>query len=155
MTTKKFNEEFKIMVVELYHSGQSVKELGKEYGVSEVSIYKWIKKYTSITSVDEDEKILDKITLDDLKRMKKELLRLKEENEILKNGYIREIINDTEIQSFIDCQKETYSVHTMCQALGIARSSYYQSHHKAESKCSRENNELNTFIKIAKSVMVY
>lgn len=82
MTTKKFNEEFKIMVVELYHSGQSVKELGKEYGVSEVSIYKWIKKYSSITSVDEDEKILDKITLDDLKRMKKELLRLKEENEI-------------------------------------------------------------------------
>lgn len=86
MTTKKFNEEFKIMVVELYHSGQSVKELGKEYGVSEVSIYKWIKKYSSITSVDEDEKILDKITLDDLKRMKKELLRLKEENEILKKA---------------------------------------------------------------------
>ncbi len=91
MTTNKFNEEFKRMVVELYHSGQSVKELGKEYGVSEVSIYKWIKKYPSITSVDEDEKILDKITLDeitldDLKRMKKELLRLKEENEILKKA---------------------------------------------------------------------
>lgn len=43
MANKKFNEEFKKMVVELYHSGRSVKELSSEYGVSEVPIYKWIK----------------------------------------------------------------------------------------------------------------
>ncbi|CAI8927386.1 transposase [Bacillus sp. IT-79MI2] len=30
----------------------------------------------------------------------------------------------------------------MCQALGVARSSYYQSQHKTESKRSRENEEL-------------
>ncbi len=79
MTNKKFNEEFKKMVVELYRSGQPVKELSSEYGVSEVTVYKWIKAYSTITSVDEDE-----MTLEDLKRMKKEMLRLKEENEILK-----------------------------------------------------------------------
>ncbi len=39
MTNKKFNEEFKKMVVELYRSGQSVKALSSEYGVSEVTIY--------------------------------------------------------------------------------------------------------------------
>ncbi|WP_436867184.1 transposase, partial [Bacillus fungorum] len=74
MTNKKFNEEFKKMVVELYRSGQPVKELSSEYGVSEVTFYKWIKAYSTITSVDEDE-----MTLEDLKRMKKEMLRLKEE----------------------------------------------------------------------------
>ncbi len=81
MTNKKFNEEFKKMVVELYRSGQSVKQLSSEYGVSEVTVYKWIKIYSPITSVDEDE-----MTLEDLKRMKKEMLRLKEENEILKKA---------------------------------------------------------------------
>lgn len=81
MTNKKFNEEFKKMVVELYRSGQPVKELSSEYGVSEVTVYKWIKAYSPITSVNEDE-----ITLEDLKRMKKEMLRLKEENEILKKA---------------------------------------------------------------------
>ena len=35
----------------------------------------------------------------------------------------------------------------MCQALGVARSSYYQSQHKTESKRSRENNELTKKIK--------
>ncbi|MBJ8032015.1 IS3 family transposase [Bacillus cereus group sp. N21] len=144
MTNKKFNEEFKKMVVELYHSGQPVKQLSSEYGVSEVTVYKWIKIYSPITSVDEDE-----LTLEDLKRMKKEMLRLKEENEIFKKGYghIREKIKDTELHQFIDCQKETHSVHIMCQALGIARSSYYQSQHKTESKRSRENKELTQKIK--------
>ena len=32
------------MVIELYNSGQSVKSLSSEYGVSEVTIYTWIKK---------------------------------------------------------------------------------------------------------------
>ncbi len=43
MANKKFNEEFKNMVVELYHSDRSLKELSSEYSVSEVMIYKWIK----------------------------------------------------------------------------------------------------------------
>ena len=38
---KKYNAEFKSMVVELYTTGRSVKELSREYGVSEVTIYKW------------------------------------------------------------------------------------------------------------------
>jgi transposase len=77
----KYNEEFKKMVVELYRSGRPVKELCSEYGVSEVSIYKWTKKYSPITKIDEVE-----FTPEDLKQMQKEMLRLKEENEILKEA---------------------------------------------------------------------
>jgi len=38
---KTYNAEFKSMVVELYKTGRKVKELSREYGVSEVTIYKW------------------------------------------------------------------------------------------------------------------
>lgn len=55
MTNKKFNEKFKKIVVELNRSGQLVKELSSDYGVSEVKVYKWIEKYSLITSVDERE----------------------------------------------------------------------------------------------------
>ncbi|MFH0068786.1 hypothetical protein [Peribacillus sp. NPDC056705] len=34
-TGKKYNNEFKKTIVDLYHSGDSVKELYGEYGVSE------------------------------------------------------------------------------------------------------------------------
>jgi len=39
-TGKKYNNEFKKTIVDLYHAGNSVKELSSEYGVSEVTIYK-------------------------------------------------------------------------------------------------------------------
>jgi transposase len=38
-TGKKYNEDFKKMLVDLYRSGSSVKELSDEYGVSEVTIF--------------------------------------------------------------------------------------------------------------------
>jgi transposase len=40
---KKYNDDFKKTIVDLYHSGSPVKELSSEYGVSEVTIYKWVK----------------------------------------------------------------------------------------------------------------
>ena len=46
-------KKFKSMIVELYKTGRSVKELSREYGVSEVTIYKWIKQISPITSIDE------------------------------------------------------------------------------------------------------
>ena len=78
---KKYNSEFNSMIVELYKTGRSVKALSREYGVSEVTIYKWIKQISPITTIDDTE-----ITLEEIKRMKQEMLRLQEENEILKKA---------------------------------------------------------------------
>ena len=78
---KKYNAEFKSMVVELYKTGHWVKELSREYGVSEVTIYKWIKQLSPIASIDDTE-----MTLEEIKRMRQEMLRLQEENEILKKA---------------------------------------------------------------------
>lgn len=41
---KRFSDDFRNIVVDLYHSGQSVRDLSREYGVSEVTNYAWIKK---------------------------------------------------------------------------------------------------------------
>ncbi len=63
---KKYNSEFKYMIVDLYKTGCLVKELGREYGVSEVTIYKWIKRISLIASIDDT-----KITLEEIKRMRR------------------------------------------------------------------------------------
>ena len=47
-TGKKYNNEFKKTGVDLYHSGNSVRELSGEYGVSDVTIYKWVKEFSPI-----------------------------------------------------------------------------------------------------------
>jgi len=45
---KRYNDNFRKKVVVLYHLGQSARNLSSEYGVSEVTIYAWIKKFTPI-----------------------------------------------------------------------------------------------------------
>jgi transposase len=81
LTGKKFNEDFKKMVVDLYNTGSSVRDLSNEYGVSEVSIYKWHKKYSPISLEDGTT-----ITPDDFSHLQKQIRRLQEENEILKKA---------------------------------------------------------------------
>ena len=80
-TNKKFNEDFKKMVVDLYRSGSLVKHLSSEYGVSEVTIYKWIKRYSPMELEDGTS-----ITPDDFNELQKQIRRLQEENEILKKA---------------------------------------------------------------------
>jgi len=81
MKQRKFNDDFKKMIVDLYHSGTSVKDLSSEYGVSDVTIYKWIKTFTPIELVDGKD-----ITPKDVDVIQKENLRLKQELEILKKA---------------------------------------------------------------------
>ncbi len=79
MSQKRFNKEFKQTVVELYHSGTPVSQLSSEYGVSEVTIYKWIKLHSPIEGAEE-------LTAAEVSSIQKENLRLKREIEILKKA---------------------------------------------------------------------
>jgi len=78
---KRYNDDFRQMIVDLYHSGQSVKNLSSEYGVSEVTIYNWIKKLNPVELEDGSS-----ITPEDYTKLQKQMLKLQEENEILKKA---------------------------------------------------------------------
>lgn len=77
---KKYNDEFKETIMNLYHAGNSVKELSSEYGVPEVTIYKWVKAFTSISSEE------GSLTPKELAEIEKENLQLKQELDILKKA---------------------------------------------------------------------
>ena len=78
---KRYDENFKKMIVELYHSGSSVSDLEREYGVTKVTIYKWIKDYSEI-EIDENTTVTKKEML----KVQKENEKLKEELAILKKA---------------------------------------------------------------------
>lgn len=75
-----YNEDFKKTVVELYHTGSSVSTLSSEYGVSEVTIYKWMKALTPVEGTENG------LTPLDIAEIRKENLRMKQEIEILKKA---------------------------------------------------------------------
>lgn len=44
----RYTDEFKKQLVDLYQAGSSVRYLSRVYGVSNVTIYKWIKEFSPV-----------------------------------------------------------------------------------------------------------
>ena len=78
---RRYDQEYKDMIVDLFKSGMSLAELSSEYGIAKSTINGWIKDVKEI-KLDEDEIM----TLKEVKALKKEMERIKEENEILKKA---------------------------------------------------------------------
>ena len=78
---RRYDQEYKDMIVELFKAGMSLAELSSEYGIAKSTINGWIKDVKEI-KVDENEVM----TLKEVKALKKEMARIKEENEILKKA---------------------------------------------------------------------
>ncbi|SHD78670.1 transposase [[Clostridium] ultunense Esp] len=79
--SKRYTEEYKNTIVELYNSGKILSELNSEYGLPKSTILTWVKKAKPI-AVDNN-KI---ITQADYQSMLKKMARIEEENEILKKA---------------------------------------------------------------------
>jgi len=73
---KRYDEDFKKTLVELYQSGQTVTDLSKEYGVAGTTLYKWIDLYAKDKQ--------DGVSKAEFLSLKKQLARTREENDILK-----------------------------------------------------------------------
>lgn len=78
---KSYDEDFKKTIVELYNNKKPACEILREYGISSSVLYKWIKEYSPIKT--EDGSIT---TNKEVQKLKKELSKIKEENEILKKA---------------------------------------------------------------------
>jgi len=78
---KRYTEEFKKQIVELHNAGSTVAYLSREYGITTVSIYRWIKELSPVKISEEKE-----VSLKEYELMKKRISELELENEILKKA---------------------------------------------------------------------
>ena len=76
-----YDEDFKKMIVELYNNKKPASEIVREYGISSSVLYKWIKEYSPIEA--EDGTVTNN---KEIQKLKKEMNKIKEENEILKKA---------------------------------------------------------------------
>jgi transposase len=77
----RYDDEFKKMILELHKSGKPLSEITREYGVSNATIYKWKSLYSPIQTNNGEV-----TNNDEIRKLKKKMLQLQEENEILKKA---------------------------------------------------------------------
>ena len=82
---KKYDNEFKLMIVELLQSGQSVNQISSEYGLNGSMIRKWRKLHETNAGNFTDKRVLSEDQLR-LKKLEKEPREVKLERDILKKA---------------------------------------------------------------------
>jgi transposase len=82
---KKYDNDFKVMVVELLQSGRTAAELSDEYGVNIGVIRRWKREY-AVRSGDFSKKRELSLEEQELKTLKKELKEVRLERDILKKA---------------------------------------------------------------------
>lgn len=76
-----YTKDFIQTIIDLYNSGKSVTDLSVEYGVKKVTIYSWINQNKPAPKENDEE-----ISKSDIITLKKRIMELEEENEILKKA---------------------------------------------------------------------
>ena len=79
---KRYTEEFKRQIIDLYLAGNPIAQLAEEYGLVEQTIYKWKKIYAPTLQVNEKQTI----SMKEYQKLQKKTHELKLENEILKKA---------------------------------------------------------------------
>ena len=85
MMRKKYDNDFKVMIVELLKSGRRAKEISDEYNINDGIIRRWKREYKA-KSGDFSKKRELSIHEQELKLLKKELREVRLERDILKKA---------------------------------------------------------------------
>jgi transposase len=82
---KKYNNEFKVMIIELLNSGIKTKQVSDDYGLSLSMVGRWKREY-KLKSGDFSKKKEISLEAQELKALKKELKNVTMERDILKKA---------------------------------------------------------------------
>lgn len=82
---KKYDNDFKVMLVELLRSGRTAKQLSEEYNVHDAVIRRWRREYEVKSGSFINKKEISKES-QELKLLKKQLRIITEERDILKKA---------------------------------------------------------------------
>ncbi|WP_373889453.1 IS3 family transposase, partial [Massilia sp. TS11] len=139
MSGKRYTEEFKMAAVkQVLDRGHPALEVAERLGVSQHSIYAWIKRY----GVPEAERLANDAQAEEMRRLKAELKRVTEERDILRKG--RGVLcQDVRVRyAFIRDNQAAYSVRRLCKMVKVHASGFYAWCKCPESPRSKVNKRL-------------
>ena len=120
---KEYSTKFKTEVIKRYQNGESILALSQELCIAQSTIYHWRKEYYSIKTANRT------YTPKEFDALSRRLEKLEHEMEIIKqSGYIADVPLQKKLSVLENIYRQadnTYSVHELCEALDIARGTFY------------------------------
>lgn len=116
---KKYSDEQKSKIINKHLHGETVTKLSQETGIARSTLYQWINDYNS--KIDKNRRV----NIGDYKKLKQHCEKLENIITIIKStdSFNRSPLHERfeEIKKLSD----KYSIATLCEALSVAKGSYY------------------------------
>ena len=120
---KAYPAKFKTEVIQRYRDGESIRSLSQELHIAQSTIYHWRKEYCSIETANRA------YTPKEFDALSRRLIKLEHEMEIIKqSGYIADVPLQKRLSALESIYRQstnTYSVYELCEALEVARGTFY------------------------------
>lgn len=141
-----YTESFKMDTIRRLESGETIKELSRELRISQSSIYRWRKDYRTIQAPS------CTYTPAEFDAISRRLRKAEHELEIIRSsGYIDEVPLQKKLSVLEDLYHQAdapYSIHELCDALGVARGTFYNHIFRRADRSKYEGEQLELMIKI-------
>ena len=142
---KRYTEEFKINAVMQYESGKTPSLVSKELNIPLSTIYRWINTHRT-TQIDGEI-----FTPHKYQKQSKELKKLANILEIIHlSGYLEEITLRKKLETLEHIHKHhpQYSVADLCEALSVARGTFYNHIYRRVDPTKKANEQYLLMLKV-------
>lgn len=131
---KRYSEELKMEITRRHKQGEHVKLLSQELGLAQSTIYAWLKKFHCI------ETSVRSFTPADFDKLVRHVKKLEHEFEVIRQT---RLIADVPLQKRLALlaemyQEGKYSVYELCEALEVARGTFYNHIFRRADRSARE-----------------
>lgn len=138
--------EFKHKVIQRYEKGESIKNLSQELNIAQSTIYHWRKLYCSIQTPQRT------YTPKEFDAISRRLEKLEHEMEIIRaTGYLDDVPLQWKLKTLEQiyrAEEYSYSVHELCEALGVARGTFYNHIFRRADRSEREKEQADLMMKV-------
>ena len=136
---KEYTAKFKAEVIRRYKNGESIKSLSQELNIPQGSIYRWRRQYCTIQMASRN------YTPKEFDSISKRLAKLEHEMEIIRSS---DCISSMPLQKKLAFLEDLYrrsdnpySVHELCEALDVARGTFYNHIFRRADHSKREQEQ--------------
>ena len=138
--------ELKVKTIRRYEKGESIKALSQELHISQSTLYQWRKEYYSIEMPNRT------YTPAEFDAMARRLKKLEHYMEIIhQSGYLSSIPLQKKLTTLAELYNRPdnpYSVHELCDALGVARGTFYNHIFRRADRSKYEEEQTQLMLKV-------
>ena len=142
---KEYSEDFKRRVINRYENGESILALSQELGVSQSTIYHWRREYCAVQTPDRV------FTPKEISSLVQHVKKLEETLAVIRaSGFILAVSLGDRL-AFLEKlyrSESTYSVHTICEAMDVARGTFYNHIFRRADRTAKLEEETNLMLLI-------